>query len=100
MPRTLSANANLFSALRAGFPANMGECAVQTDCGLEYSWSDLDQATAMVANLLVSLDLPAGSRVAAHVDKSVEALVLYLATLRAGFVYLPLNIAYQSAEMA
>jgi malonyl-CoA/methylmalonyl-CoA synthetase len=49
--------------------------------------------------LLASLDLPAGSRIAVQVEKSVEAMVLYLATLRAGFVFLPLNTAYLSAEI-
>ena len=93
-------NANLFLALRAGFPAAMHECAVQTDSGLEYSWQDLDEATAMLANLLQSLNLPHGARVAAQVEKSVEAMALYLATLRAGLVFVPLNMAYQSAEMA
>jgi len=92
-------NANLFSALRQGFPANLQSVAVETDTGLQYSWQDLEDATAMVANLLESLELPAGARIAAQVEKSVEALVLYLATLRAGLVYLPLNAAYQSAEM-
>lgn len=92
-------NANLFSALRAAFPEDLTAVAVQTDEGLEYSWRDLDRATAMVANLLQSLNLPEGSRVAVQVEKSVEALVLYLATLRAGFVFLPLNTAYQSAEI-
>ena len=47
----------------------------------------------------VSLELPAGARVAAQTDKSVEALLLYLAVLRAGYVYLPLNTAYQAAEI-
>ena len=90
---------NLFAALRAAFPADLDATAVETETGLTYSWRDLDRATAMVANLLQSLDLPAGSRIAAHTEKSVEAMVLYLATLRAGFVYLPLNTAYQSAEV-
>jgi len=90
---------NLFSALRAGFPRDLDQTAVQTETGLHYSWRDLDRATAMLANLLQSLGLPAGSRIAAHVDKSVEAMLLYLATLRAGYVYLPLNVAYQSAEL-
>ena len=90
---------NLFAALRAAFPADLEAIAVETDTGLAYSWRDLDRATAMVANLLQSLDLPAGSRIAAHTEKSVEAMVLYLATLRAGYVYLPLNTAYQSAEI-
>ena len=93
-------NTNLFAALRAAFPADLSSCAVETDSGLMYSWQDLDDATAMVANMLDSLGLKPGARIAVQVEKSVEALILYLATLRAGLVYLPLNTAYQSAEMA
>ena len=68
-------------------------------CGLFYTWRDLDRGTAMLANFLQSLDLPEGARIAVQVDKSVEALMLYLATLRAGYVFVPLNTAYQSAEI-
>ena len=92
-------NHNLFAALRAAFPADLDETAVETDNGLNYSWRDLERATAMLANLLESLKLPAGARIAVQVEKSVEAMLLYLATLRAGYVFLPLNTAYQSAEM-
>ena len=90
---------NLFSALRAAFPKDLDTIAVETDEGLHYSWRDLDRATAMMANLLDSLDLPEGSRIAVQVEKSVEAMMLYLATLRAGYVFLPLNTAYQSGEI-
>ena len=94
---------NLFCALRAAFPADLASTAVETSTAdgrpLLYSWSDLDRASARIANLLVSLKLPEGSRVAVQVEKSVEALLLYLATLRAGYVFLPLNTAYQSAEI-
>jgi malonyl-CoA/methylmalonyl-CoA synthetase len=75
---------NLYSALRAAFPADLDSLAIETDAGLTYSWRDLDRASAMVANLLASLALPPASRVAVQVEKSVEALVLYLATLRSG----------------
>lgn len=92
-------NLNLFAALRAAFPQDLDRVAIETDDGLNYSWRDLDRASAMVANLLDSLALPPASRVAVQVEKSVEALVLYLATLRAGHVFLPLNTAYQSAEI-
>jgi len=92
-------NQNLFVALRAQFPADLDATAVETDNGLFYTWRDLDHATARMANLLASLNLPAGARVAVQVEKSVEAMVLYLATLRAGYVFLPLNTAYQSAEI-
>ncbi|MEY4645250.1 MAG: malonate--CoA ligase [Hylemonella sp.] len=92
-------NANLFAALRHAFPTDLDAIAIETDSQLNYSWRDLERATAMLANLLVSLDLPAGARIAVQVEKSVEALMLYLATLRAGYVFLPLNTAYQSAEI-
>jgi malonyl-CoA/methylmalonyl-CoA synthetase len=92
-------NHNLFAALRAAFPSSLDEVAVETDTGLNYSWRDLERGTAMMANLLASLGLPEGARVAVQVEKSVEAMMLYLATLRAGYVFLPLNTAYQSAEI-
>lgn len=92
-------NHNLFAALRAAFPSSLDDAAVETDNGLRYSWRDLERGTAMMANLLASLGLPAGARVAVQVEKSVEAMMLYLATLRAGYVFLPLNTAYQSAEI-
>ncbi|WP_447743763.1 malonate--CoA ligase [Variovorax boronicumulans] len=94
-----SPNANLFAALRAAFPADLDAIAVETESGLHYSWRDLDRASAMIANLLDGLKLEKGARVAVQVEKSVEAMLLYLATLRAGYVFLPLNTAYQSAEI-
>jgi malonyl-CoA/methylmalonyl-CoA synthetase len=92
-------NQNLFAALRAAFPPDLDAAAVETDTGLVYSWRDLERSTAMIANLLLGLKLPEGTRIAVQVEKSVEAMMLYLATLRAGYVFLPLNTAYRSAEM-
>ena len=83
------ATGNLYAALRAAFPDDLDSTAVEADHGLHYSWRDLDRASAMLANLLVSLQLPEGARVAVQVDKSVEAILLYLATLRAGLVFYP-----------
>ncbi|MDE2081345.1 MAG: malonyl-CoA synthase [Burkholderiales bacterium] len=93
---------NLFAALRAAFPADLDAIAIEAADSHEpllYTWRDLDRGTAMIANLIDSLALPPQSRIAAHTDKSVEALMLYLAVLRAGHVYLPLNSAYQAAEL-
>ena len=96
-------NSNLFAALRAAFPADLERTAIETADGpgapLYYRWRDLERGTAMLANLLASLDLPQGARVAVQTEKSVEALMLYLAVLRAGYVYLPLNTAYQAGEI-
>ena len=95
-------NPSLYAALRAAFPTDLDATAIET-CDTPvpryYTWRDIDRASARIANLLASLELPAGARVAAQTDKSVEALLLYLAVLRAGFVYLPLNTAYQAGEI-
>ena len=99
-----TANHNLFAALRAAFPGDLNATAVETTDAqgelLSYSWQDLERGSAMLANLLASLNLPAGARIAVQVEKSVEAMLLYLATLRAGYVFLPLNTAYQSGEIS
>ncbi len=97
--RAASVGSNLYAVLAAGFPQDRDACCIETREGLRYSWDDVDRASAMLANLLVRLRLPAGARVAVQVEKSPEALLLYLATLRAGYVYLPLNTAYQQAEI-
>ena len=95
-------NQNLFCVLRAAFPADLGATAIETadtPAPLLYTWGDLERGTAMLANLIDSLDLPPRSRVAVQVEKSVEALMLYLAVLRAGHVFVPLNTAYLAAEI-
>ncbi len=98
---TTSDNVNLFVALRAGRPDDLDRTAIETvDTGLFYTWRDIEHATAKLANLLDSLDLPPSSRIAVQAEKSVESLLFYLAVLRAGHVYLPLNTAYKADEIA
>jgi malonyl-CoA/methylmalonyl-CoA synthetase len=90
---------NLYTLLASGFPDDLYGCCIETEDGARYSWNDVERASAMLANLLVRLGLSKGDRIAVQVEKSPEALLLYLATLRAGFVFLPLNTAYQAAEI-
>ncbi|MBI1891984.1 MAG: malonyl-CoA synthase [Burkholderiales bacterium] len=92
-------NANLFALFESRFPADKSACCLETQDGLYYSWLDIQRATAKMANLLASLDLPKDARIAVQVEKSPEALILYLATLQAGYAYLPLNTAYRAAEI-
>ena len=87
-------NENLSLALRSAYPEDMSQTAIETADGalLSYTWQDLDRGTAMIANLLGSLELPEGSRVLVQTEKSVEALMLYLAVLRAGLVWRPTEV--------
>jgi len=65
----------------------------------DWTYAELHQEVGQLANWLRQLHLAPGSRVAAQVEKSPQALFLYLATVRAGFVYLPLNTAYRESEI-
>ena len=94
----MESNANLYAVLATGFPADRQKIAIQTP-ERQYSWDDIDRNSARMANLLRSLATP-GARVAVQVHKSPEALMLYLAALRAGLVYLPLNTAYHESEIS
>src|SRR5690606_28705682 len=78
---------NLYTLLRGGFPSDLQRCCIQTADGRVYRWSEVEHASAALANLMVGLGLAPGDRVAVQVDKSPEALLLYLATLRSGCVF-------------
>jgi len=62
-------------------------------------YGELLVETARVANTLSALGVQPGDRVAAQVDKSIAAVALYLGTIRAGAVFLPLNTAYTPREL-
>jgi malonyl-CoA/methylmalonyl-CoA synthetase len=67
--------------------------------GRNFSYGDLQQASARFANTLVDLGVQSGDRVAVQVEKSAESIFLYLAALRVGAVFLPLNTAYTLHEL-
>src|ERR1700712_3264935 len=91
-------NANLFSRLfdRLDDPNRL---AIETLEGGKISYGDLIARAGQMANVLVARGVKPGDRVAAQTEKSVASLVLYLATVRAGAVYLPLNTAYTLNEL-
>ncbi len=63
------------------------------------TYADLEQSSARYANLLVSMGVAQGDRVAVQTPKSIDMVMLYLACLRAGAIFLPLNTAYTSGEL-
>jgi malonyl-CoA/methylmalonyl-CoA synthetase len=67
--------------------------------GVDWSYAEIVGLSGQLANLLQSEGVEPGDRVAVQVAKSVQAIALYLATVRAGAVFLPLNTAYTRAEV-
>src|SRR6185295_11419207 len=73
--------------------------ALEIDSAHSCTFSQLDRETARCAVALRGFGLQRGDRVAVQVEKSPQSLFLYLACLRAGLVFVPLNTAYQLAEV-
>ena len=90
---------NLFELLKSRFPADPSRTVMETPDGRQISYGEMDAATARIARLLAERGVAKGDRVAAMVEKSPEAIFLYLAVLRTGAAYLPLNTAYRAAEI-
>ena len=92
-------NQNLYALFESRFPANRDAPLLLLDSGTTLSYAEADAGAARYAALLTGLGLVPGDRVAVQVEKSPEALLLYLGCLRAGLAYLPLNSAYQEGEI-
>ena len=92
-------NENLYSLFESRFPADRTRALLVFEDGSELSYGEAERTCASFASFLAGLGLAPGDRVAVQVEKSPEALLLYLACLRAGLVYLPLNSAYQQGEV-
>ncbi len=92
-------NQNLYNLFEENFSASPDKVAFEVTDGTTYSFQDVIQKSAQFANLLVQSGAKPGDRVAVQIGKTVEAVLLYLACLRSGLVYLPLNTAYKSAEV-
>jgi malonyl-CoA/methylmalonyl-CoA synthetase len=97
-PQKTIMNANLFSRLFDGLD-DPNRLAIETADGERISYGELMSLAGQTANVLVSRGVKPGDRVAAQTEKSVPGLVLYLAAVRAGAVYLPLNTAYTLNEL-
>ncbi|MBW8825437.1 MAG: AMP-binding protein [Acidobacteria bacterium] len=67
--------------------------------GQTFTYGDADAASAAIANGLRAAGVGPGDRVAAHVEKAPEVVFLYLACLRAGAVFLPMNPGYTGGEV-
>lgn len=90
-------SANLFNVIEACMPPE-DHLFLETADGKIYSYGHMHARSGQYANALKRLGVNVGDRVAVQVDKNPEVLFLYLACLRVGAVYLPLNTDYTLRE--
>jgi len=89
---------SLYDLLASRFPADPATPCFLLEGG-EISYGEVVDRVGRLAALLVSKGVAPGDRVAVQTEKSPQAVMLYLATLKAGAVFLPLNTAYTAAEV-
>ena len=92
-------NQNLYALFESRFPSDRGQPLLLLEGAEDVSYARVEEGAARYAALFAGLGLAPGDRVAVQVEKSPEALILYLGCLRAGLAYLPLNSAYQEGEV-
>ena len=92
-------NQSLFAEVGKHLPSDLSKPFIRTPLGGGYSYADMLRSTSQFAHALVELGVQPGDRVAVQVDKSPETVMLYLAVLRVGAVYLPLNSGYTGDEL-
>jgi len=90
---------NLFTHFHERFGKHADKELLCTADGRSWLYADMDALAARIANCLTGAGIEPGERVSVQVEKSPEALALYLACLRAGFVFHPLNMAYTPKEL-
>ncbi|MBD3610754.1 MAG: malonyl-CoA synthase [Gammaproteobacteria bacterium] len=91
---------NIYSVFENHFPVDRKKDFIETVDGQHISYAELELQVTKICHYLVSqLGLQKGDRVAVQVEKSPQVIFLYLACLRAGLIYLPLNTAYTESEL-
>ena len=84
---------NLYAAFEERFRAAGSATAFSIPGGADVSYARLADDVARMANALVVLGVKPGDRVLVQVEKSLANVHLYLATLKVGAVFNPLNTA-------
>ena len=91
---------NLYQRFETAFSAAAHRPALLCPQGEDVSYGQLDAAVQRMAGALVARGVGAGDRVLAQVPKTPQAVALYLACLKIGAVYAPINTAYTPSEVA
>lgn len=89
----------VFETLQRNFPADPSKAALVIPSGGHISYGELERRSAQMAAALDELQIPVGSVVAVQADKCSDLVALYLAVLRSGRVFLPLNPTYTEEEV-
>ena len=91
---------NLYNAFDNVLSKDLEKTLLVLENGLKVSRESVIMQSARIANTLKSLNAKPGDRISIQTEKATNSIALYLACLRGGFVYHPLNPTYTSSEVS
>ena len=92
-------NGNFFDLLRTHWSVAPDRQFLVPSVGPAVTYRWMDDRSARFAAVLVAKNVSPGDRVVVQIDKSVDAVAIYLGCLRVGAVYVPLNTSYTTSEV-
>lgn len=92
-------SSNLFKLFQNRYSGHLKDTFLALPNGENYSFEEIDDLSARMAGLLVEEKVVPGDRVVLQTDKSAATVALYLAVLRVGAIFVPLNTAYTASEI-
>jgi malonyl-CoA/methylmalonyl-CoA synthetase len=90
---------DLYSRFEQGFRQFADRTFIEEDGGRSWTYREIEREAGRLAARLQALGVAPGERVLVQTDKNVETLILYFAAIRAGAIYLPLNVDYTESEL-
>ncbi|MCX7864050.1 MAG: AMP-binding protein [Novosphingobium sp.] len=92
--------ADLYARLAQSFRQFADRPLIEEESGQVHSYGEIEAQAGCLAARLAAIGVAAGDRVLVQTDKNVETLILYIATIRLGAIWLPLNVDYTPSEIA
>ena len=92
-------NNNLYQKLYDSFCKYKKNNFLKTSNQENYSYNEVIIKTNLYSTVLKELGLKKGQRLLIQTNKNIETIWIYLATLKLGAIYVPINVSYTSSEL-
>src|SRR5713226_4828051 len=93
-----ASNLNLLQLFDLSFVARRDSVALEWQ-GDTYTFGDIDARSNRLARLLAGRGLKAGDRLCVYLANCVEMIDLFLACVKVGVIFVPINILYRNREI-
>ena len=91
-------NKNLYTYFEQKFLKYSNRSFLISDHGT-LKYNEIHTETGRYVSMFTKMQVNKGDRIVVQVEKSIESVLLYLACLRYGAIYIPLNPAYTKEEI-